>query len=66
VPRILRAVEQNDGDALEQFIAASYHDQWEHDPPRVLARLNAVIRYTAGCRSMFAADGAGSGARESR
>lgn len=42
----LEAVQEQDWSAIEDFVDASYHDQWGHDRAVLIARLRAVLRYT--------------------
>jgi hypothetical protein len=47
---LAQALEENDWDAAEEFLAVSYRDQWGHDRETVLTRLRQVLHYARNLR----------------
>jgi hypothetical protein len=47
---LAEALEENDWDDVEEFLAADYADQWGHDRATVLTRLRQVLHYARNLR----------------
>ena len=43
---LVTAIEERDVEAIGEFLAPEYRDQWDHDRASLLSRLGTVLRYT--------------------